>query len=545
MADARISELTEKTLAEAVSGNGAIPAAIGSDTYKVPASDLASAAQGAKADTAYQKPDGGIPKADLEDAVQEALDTSNFVKKTGATGQTIEGGLTAKNASAALDVGTDVSGENNITVNADNVVAITANTMARIDAANITLNPKPNDNYPEPYVQVNGMQIKYMATPTEDHDAATKQYVDEVTAHLGARQPRLFPVTENVVSLNDYITDDIILNAGDADITINGYPSPKTAAPGDLYTVARGTISSVTYVGSTSHAASGGSGDAGERTMPLLFPVSADITEAMINDGDGGWGTSKTWMEGDLILNVSSSAITVPKYPGTMTLEPGEITRLNSLVYGFTDVLYRLSLDGGGNGEDGQDGKNGFSIWLTEDAAEDVQTFEPPSGLMPDGKIWMTENLNIDLEDGQSWTYNNDPANGDVYGRLYTWQGALDAVPAGWHLPTREEWQGLVDAVEALPGNGAQTAGRELKSTSGWIALNGQDTHGFAALPGGYGVSNDYFSGDSYIGYWWTATEFEGDFAYYRFMSYQNNSVSELQFDKSYARLSVRLIKDA
>ena len=43
--------------------------------------------------------------------------------------------------------------------------------------------------------------------------------------------------------------------------------------------------------------------------------------------------------------------------------------------------------------------------------------------------------------------YNNDPANGKTYGKLYNWYAVNDArglAPKGWHIPTDREWQILV-----------------------------------------------------------------------------------------------------
>ena len=53
-------------------------------------------------------------------------------------------------------------------------------------------------------------------------------------------------------------------------------------------------------------------------------------------------------------------------------------------------------------------------------------------------QTWFAENLNY--ESNNSWCYNNDPANCETYGRLYTWDAALAACPSGWHLPSDDEW---------------------------------------------------------------------------------------------------------
>ena len=50
------------------------------------ATDFATAAQGAKADTAYQMPDGGIPKSDLASSVQTSLDKADTAYQKSVSG---------------------------------------------------------------------------------------------------------------------------------------------------------------------------------------------------------------------------------------------------------------------------------------------------------------------------------------------------------------------------------------------------------------------------------------------------------------------------
>jgi len=128
---------------------------------------------------------------------------------------------------------------------------------------------------------------------------------------------------------------------------------------------------------------------------------------------------------------------------------------------------------------------------------------------MPDGKIWMTENLNRTTKD--SWCYENRAANCDKYGRLYTWSAAKSACQlVGMRLPTSQEWDALVTAA-----GGWETAGSKLKSKSGWnwndyednASGNGTDDFQFSALPGGYRDSDGGFNGAGYGGRWWAATE--------------------------------------
>ncbi len=51
-------------------------------------------------------------------------------------------------------------------------------------------------------------------------------------------------------------------------------------------------------------------------------------------------------------------------------------------------------------------------------------------------QTWMAENLNYEMP--ESWYYDDNPENGPVYGRLYTWEAAKKACPDCWHLPSEE-----------------------------------------------------------------------------------------------------------
>jgi uncharacterized protein (TIGR02145 family) len=172
---------------------------------------------------------------------------------------------------------------------------------------------------------------------------------------------------------------------------------------------------------------------------------------------------------------------------------------------------------------------------------------------------WMAENLNYAVD--SSWCNGNNSANCDKYGRLYQWSAAMQGAsssntnpsgvrgvcPSGWHLPSSAEWDALMTAV-----GGSSTAGKKLKSQSGWNSYtssgvtysgNGTDEYGFSALPGGYRRSDGSFYGAGNYGDWWTATENSAYDAYNRDMYYDNDNVSSNNFNKSYA-WSVRCVGD-
>lgn len=135
-------------------------------------------------------------------------------------------------------------------------------------------------------------------------------------------------------------------------------------------------------------------------------------------------------------------------------------------------------------------------------------------------QTWMAENLNYETSSG-SRCYDNDPTNCSIYGRLYDWgttmagtsgssanpSGVRGICPRGWHLPSNDEWETLVDFV-----GGWETAGTKLKSSTGWVdrygdSANGTDEYGFSALPGGDFWCVTGFGGIGVAGNWWTSEE--------------------------------------
>ena len=133
-------------------------------------------------------------------------------------------------------------------------------------------------------------------------------------------------------------------------------------------------------------------------------------------------------------------------------------------------------------------------------------------------QTWMAENLNYNASGSKCYgeggevrlpggapvkiTSKEMQANCVKYGRLYNWNTAIKACPKGWHLPSAEEWQILVDFV-----GGKEIAGKKLKTKSGWNENgNGLDDYSFSALPGGQG-SDGQFLFVSKRGQWWTASE--------------------------------------
>ena len=150
------------------------------------------------------------------------------------------------------------------------------------------------------------------------------------------------------------------------------------------------------------------------------------------------------------------------------------------------------------------------------------------------------------LSTGARCDYDNDASNVATYGRLYNWYAVTDAAglcPAGWHVPTDDEWTALETYLQANGHSGAE--GTVLKSTSGWNdSGNGTDDFGFSALPGGrrnrYGGSFDHAG---LIGNWWSSSLSGGD-AWYRNLNVYVPNFLRVSYDPGIG-FSVRCLRDA
>ena len=154
-------------------------------------------------------------------------------------------------------------------------------------------------------------------------------------------------------------------------------------------------------------------------------------------------------------------------------------------------------------------------------------------------QTWFAENLNYETA-YSSW-YDLSSANGDIYGRLYTWNAALTSCPNGWHLPSNDEWIVLINYL-----GGENVAGGKMKETSTlhWDAPNTGATNssGFTALPGGIHTGGFDYLGAT--GHWWTSSEVSGQSAIDQSLFYNTDHVSQSSnYPKTFG-FSVRCIKD-
>ena len=114
-------------------------------------------------------------------------------------------------------------------------------------------------------------------------------------------------------------------------------------------------------------------------------------------------------------------------------------------------------------------------------------------------RTWMADNLNYNMP-GSS-CYREDDDNCMVYGRLYTWDAAKSACPAGFRLPTNEDYEALWKAA-----GGDFNAGYLIKANYGWSGeTNGNDTLKFSAMPAGNMFDDGTYGNEYKFAFFWEA----------------------------------------
>ncbi len=244
----------------------------------------------------------------------------------------------------------------------------------------------------------------------------------------------------------------------------------------------------------------------------------------------------------------------------------------------------------------------GTQVWMTKNL--DVATFRNGDPI-PEAKTngeWEAAGHN----EQPAWCYyDNDPANGAKYGKLYNWYAVNDSrglAPSGYHVPTDQEWiiltrflgsdagtkmksmpnietkiryveEGGYDETKWVPCNncsywtekqkannpctacrnqGGKTikTGKYIPKTKrkvedkiniGW---NGTNESGFSGLPGGYRSGLGTFFPIGFNGYWWSSTVYNTSLAWTRYLSLYNGNDYRLDLYDKHSGFSVRCLRD-
>lgn len=180
----------------------------------------------------------------------------------------------------------------------------------------------------------------------------------------------------------------------------------------------------------------------------------------------------------------------------------------------------------------------GNQIWMAENLRATKFNDGATINLVEKSKTW--ENLSTPA---YCW-YDNNEKYGRTFGALYNWYtvntGKL--CPVGWHVPTDEEWERLINFL-----GGKGRAGGKLKETGTnlWRRPNAGATNksGFSALPGGDRYGNGRFYGLGACGVWWSASEYDSSQALNLDVWFNHIAVNRSEMLKRQG-LSVRCVKD-
>ena len=152
-------------------------------------------------------------------------------------------------------------------------------------------------------------------------------------------------------------------------------------------------------------------------------------------------------------------------------------------------------------------------------------------------QTWLAQNLNY--KTGNSSCYADSDENCMRYGRLYTWADAKNACPAGFHLPSLDEWNDLFIAV-----GGRSLAGRFFKDRTGWMdSIPGLDEYGFSVLSGGYKNFQNY-ENEGASAWFWSSTNDDKSFNNRAYVFYLQDSVFYRDTIPEEYKLSVRCLMD-
>jgi len=181
----------------------------------------------------------------------------------------------------------------------------------------------------------------------------------------------------------------------------------------------------------------------------------------------------------------------------------------------------------------------GNQVWMAENLK--TSTFSDGSEIpdVPDATDW-----NELTTQGRCWYNNDEAANKDIYGALYNYYAVNSGklCPAGWHVPSKGEWEKLRETLgDTLTGGGKlKEEGTEHWKTPNTGSVN---STGFTALPAGIRYFEGTFNSVTMFTSFWSSTESDNNNGWYLSLYYSDAAVVIHNTSKKDG-FSIRCIKD-
>ncbi len=177
-------------------------------------------------------------------------------------------------------------------------------------------------------------------------------------------------------------------------------------------------------------------------------------------------------------------------------------------------------------------------------------------------QTWMAENLNVsrfrngdpipEVQSREEWKiagenkkpawcyFNNNPSEGDVYGKLYNWYAITDSrglAPEGWRIPELDDWDALLNYL-----NESGNAAAQLKSSKVWYEGPGNNRSGYSGVPSGDRDQNGVFHGRGISVSWWSLEMRMDSLISIKWHHYEHEDISDALVSTG-AGLAVRCIR--
>jgi uncharacterized protein (TIGR02145 family) len=400
----------------------------------------------------------------------------------------------------------------------------------------------------------------------------------DVTAHQAA-----LSVTESQISdLQDYATNTELSTGLDGKVDIEAGKGLQADGiqMGDIQYwngTAWATVAATENEGATLQMISGVPTWVGG-TPPATLPGAPTIGTATAGDGEASVSFTAPASDGGATI-ISYTATSSPGgITGTITQAGSGAITVTGLTNGTAYTFSVTATNAIGTGAASAASNSVTPMTMLTDIDDNVyQT------VTIGAQVWMAENLKVTrypdgsaiplVTDNTAWAnladnntddaycYENNNSSSE-YGALYTYAAALNACPAGWHLPSDADWYELENYLanhgynyDGTTGGGGSKIAKAMATANGWPESSTPGGVGnsdypekrnaseFSALPGGMRYYEDGTFRSVGYGFWWSSTSQGSTEAIRRQLNYLNIGVYRLDLNMSNG-FSVRCLRD-